>query len=170
MRGRFTVPSLVSLVLISMALPAAARKRDGAAQPATAPSFSLPGRQGTVTLASLSGKVVYVDFWASWCAPCRASFPWLRAMHERYASRGLTIVAINLDKDRPLAEGFLGEFPAPFLIAFDPAGKTAEAFQVSTMPSSFLVGRDGSILFSHAGFDSKDAGDLEARIREALNS
>ncbi|HEU4402179.1 MAG TPA: TlpA disulfide reductase family protein [Candidatus Polarisedimenticolia bacterium] len=157
------------LLLLFFTLPAFARKTpEVAAPPASAPAFELPGRKGTVSLEALRGKLVYVDFWASWCGPCRMSFPWLRSLHERYAAKGLVIVAINLDKSREAANEFLADYPAPFLVAFDPAGKTAEAFNVPTMPSSFLVGPTGAILHSEAGFDSKKTAEIEALIKEAL--
>jgi cytochrome c biogenesis protein CcmG, thiol:disulfide interchange protein DsbE len=156
------------LLLLLPALPALA----GPTPPAgagrlSAPTFSLPGRTGTVSLDSLRGRVVYVDFWASWCEPCRRSFPWLAAMHERYAGRGLTIVAINLDKDRHAADAFLERFPAGFLVAYDPAGKSAEAYRVSVMPSSFLIGPTGVLLSSHSGFELRKTGAIEALIQEA---
>jgi len=132
-----------------------------------APSFNLPMRSGAVALDSLRGKVVLVDFWASWCAPCARSFPWLAALQERYAEAGLVIVAINLDHDRDAADAFLASHPAPFDVAFDPSGKTAEAFKVKGMPSSFLIGPTGAVLYSHVGFDPARAGILEERVRQA---
>jgi len=136
--------------------------------PRSAPAFTLPGRDGTVSLEGLRGRLVYVDFWASWCAPCQASFPWLQSMHDRFASRGLTIVAINLDKAREFADEFLRRHPAPFLVAFDPAGKTAEAFEVGVMPSSYLVDPAGRIVHVQPGFDAKGTAKLEKLIEEAL--
>jgi len=156
------------LLLLLLALPAFARPAPHAgAGDRFAPAFSLPGRTGTVSLDSLRGRVVYVDFWASWCEPCRRSFPWLNTLRERYAGRGLTIVAINLDKDRRAADAFLGKFPASFLVAYDPAGKTAEAYRVSAMPSSFIIGPTGILLSSHAGFDPRKTATIEALIQEA---
>jgi thiol-disulfide isomerase/thioredoxin len=137
--------------------------------PPHAPSFTLPTMNGTVCLDSLRGRTVLVDFWASWCGPCKQSFPWMNAMHQTYGSKGLTIVAINVDKDRKLAEAFLDQHPSPFTVAFDPSGKTAKAFKVWGMPSSFLVGRDGVILMSRAGFDPKKTGDVERLIQEACS-
>jgi thiol-disulfide isomerase/thioredoxin len=161
---------LASSLIIAFALPAYAKKHPNPTpvQSPTAPAFELPGRLGTVSLESLRGKVVYVDFWASWCGPCRESFPWLRTLHQRYAADGLMIVAINLDKDHDAAEQFLEQYPAPFLVAFDPSGKTAEAFNVPAMPSSYLIGPSGTILYSHAGFDPKETGAIEALIKEAV--
>ena len=133
-----------------------------------APSFSLPTRQGSVALDSLEGKVVYVDFWASWCGPCQQSFPWMKTMYDRYGSKGLAIVAINLDKDRGAAESFLEKHPAPFTVAFDPSGKTAKAFKVWGMPTSYVVDKSGAIVSTHAGFDPKRAAAVESEIAALL--
>jgi cytochrome c biogenesis protein CcmG, thiol:disulfide interchange protein DsbE len=157
---------LVALITIC-AHPATAGSNPARADSVPAPGFTLATRTGTVDLDSLRGKVVLVDFWASWCEPCRRSFPWLASLHQRYAQRGLTIVAINLDKDRAAAEAFLKRFPAPFPVAFDPPGKSAEAFGVSAMPTSYLIGPTGTVLYSHEGFTPKDTSGIEARIREA---
>lgn len=163
MERRLLPPVLLSLLL---AVPAFAGP---AAQspPRPAPRFSLPGAAGTVALDSLRGRVVYLDFWASWCGPCRASFPWMEAMQQRYRAKGLSVVAINLDRERRAADGFLARHPASFAVAFDPAGKVAEAYGVAAMPTSFLIGRDGAVLATHAGFAPGKAGELEARIQEA---
>jgi cytochrome c biogenesis protein CcmG, thiol:disulfide interchange protein DsbE len=165
---RRLIPSF--LLFLFLALPVQAKPVPPAGpRGAPAPAFSLPGRSGTVCLDSLRGRVVYVDFWASWCAPCRRSFPWLSTLHERYSAKGLTIVAIDLDKDRRKADAFLEEFPGAFLVAFDPTGKTAEAYRVSAMPSSFLIGPTGTLLSSHAGFDPRRTGVIEALIEEACS-
>ena len=89
------------------------------------------------TLGEISGRVVWVDFWASWCAPCRRSFPWMNQMHQRYSRQGLQIIAVNVDKDRAAAEQFLAETPAAFPLRFDPDGTLAEAFNVEAMPTSY---------------------------------
>jgi thiol-disulfide isomerase/thioredoxin len=158
------------LLLSALAVPARAKTaQTAAAEPPAAPSFDLPARSGNVSLAGLRGKVVLVDFWASWCGPCRQSFPWMSAMAERYGANGFAVVAIDLDKDRALAEAFLRQLAPPFTVAFDPAGKTAEAFGVSTMPSSYLVNRAGRLVYSHPGFTLKDADAVEMRIKEEVS-
>ena len=138
---------LLSLLIVVLVSPGASRARASTGGEAgMAPSFTLPGRTGPVSLASLRGHVVYVDFWASWCGPCQMSFPWMTQMYDRYARKGLVIVAVDLDKDHRAAEHFLDRHMVPFLVAFDPAGKTAEAFDVEAMPSSYLVGPDGRMI------------------------
>jgi thiol-disulfide isomerase/thioredoxin len=158
--------SLALAVALALALPSLAA---AAAAKGPAPRFDLPARTGTVSLDSLRGRVVLLDFWASWCEPCKRSFPWMSGLHEQYGAKGLTIVAINLDKARDAADAFLTEHPVKFLIAFDPTGKTAEAYHVPAMPTSFLIGPTGTILYSHAGFDPKKTGELEKLIAEACH-
>ncbi len=138
------------------------------AAPTQAPSFRLSGRDGEVDLSAFRGKVVYLDFWASWCGPCRASFPWMTALARTHAADSLVVIAVNLDKDRALADAFLAAHPAGFRVAFDPSGRTAEAYKVSAMPTSFILGRDGTVLMRHAGFDARRTADVERRIQEAL--
>jgi DsbE subfamily thiol:disulfide oxidoreductase len=157
--------------LLSLVLPfllAFATRAHAAPALTTAPSFRLPGRGAEVVSDSLRGRVVLVDFWASWCVPCRKSFPWLAAMQEKYGPQGLTVVGVNLDKTRPAADAFLAQVPAPFTLAFDPAGKTAAAWGVKGMPSTFLVGRDGTLVYAHVGFDPAKTESFEKRIEEAL--
>jgi thiol-disulfide isomerase/thioredoxin len=103
-------------------------------------------------LPSLKGKVVLLDFWASWCGPCRQSFPWMNDLEQRYGKDGLVIVAVNMDQDRELAQQFLAQVPAKFRIAYDPKGDLATQLDVSTMPSSFVIDRHGQIRERHKGF------------------
>src|SRR5690242_15795217 len=108
----FALTALVAFAALALALSASVSA--ASPSPRLAPSFTLPARAGSVSLDSLRGKVVLVDFWASWCAPCRGSFPWLSRMHDRYGADGFAVVAVDLDKDRAAADRFLEEFPAPF--------------------------------------------------------
>jgi thiol-disulfide isomerase/thioredoxin len=119
-------------------------------------------------LQPVEGRVVWVDFWASWCVPCRRSFPWLNTMHRKYGSEGLQIIAVNLDKDRALADRFLAEVPAEFALRFDPDGALAKQYGVQAMPSSFLIDSDGNVLATHAGFRTADTADYERAIKNAL--
>ena len=133
-----------------------------------APNFELPTNKGTLTLADLKGKVVYLDFWASWCPPCRKSFPWMNEMERRYSRQGLTVIAVNLDKDHDLAAKFLNEVPANFTVAYDPQGTVAESYHVPGMPSSFIIDRNGRIQTIHVGFREEDTTDLEETLRSTL--
>ena len=167
MKLRHWIPMLAfAAVLAANASAVPAPPRTGSA----APDFTLPAAQGTVSLTSLKGKVVYVDFWASWCDPCRRSFPWLKAMQEKYGAKGFVVVAVDLDKRHEDGEAFLRKYPAPFTVAFDPAGKVAESFQVAAMPTSFLVGANGTILHQQAGFDPKKTEAVETLIAAACTT
>ena len=131
--------------------------------------MKLPGLRATpVDLADFKGKLTYVDFWASWCGPCRQSFPWMNEMQAKYGARGLQVVGINLDRKRDDAERFLAELPATFTIAFDAAGDSAKRFGVKGMPTSVLVGPDGKVLYMHTGFRDEERAQLEGRIAAAL--
>lgn len=115
-----------------------------------------------------AGKVVVVDFWASWCVPCRRSFPWLNAMHDKYGDDGLVIVGINLDMERADAEQFLEDYPAAFSIVYDENQELARQYEVVAMPSSYVIGRDGKVAARHMGFKVKQQDEYEALIVEAL--
>lgn len=119
-------------------------------------------------LEPVEGQVIWVDFWASWCVPCRRSFPWLNEMQRKHGAAGLQIIGVNLDKERALADAFLAEIPAEFALRFDPAGALAKQFGVQAMPSSFLIDRDGNVLATHFGFKTADAADYERAIEAAL--
>ena len=138
-----------------------------ATQAAAAPTVS-HGGAAPVDLSAYKGKVVYLDFWASWCVPCRQSFPWMNEMHREYGKDGLVILAVNLDQVHDDAETFLQKYPAEFTVRFDPAGQLAQQFKVRGMPTSALLGRDGKVLMVHEGFRTKDKDTLEQSIRDAL--
>lgn len=115
------------------------------------------------------GKVVYVDFWASWCVPCRQSFPWMQALYEKYRDRGLEIVAVNVDRDPRAAAGFLQNHPATFSIVYDSTGSVARLYGLETIPASFVYARDGRLVGRHAGFQTSDADRIEKEILSLLN-
>jgi thiol-disulfide isomerase/thioredoxin/cytochrome c553 len=133
-----------------------------------APAFSLNGPAGAVKLEQYQGKLVYIDFWASWCGPCRQSFPWMNEMQARYGAQGLQVVGINVDARTDDARSFLNSTPASFVIAFDPSGTAPRNYGVKGMPSSVLIGPDGKVLYEHSGFRPADRNVLEARIKTAL--
>lgn len=134
----------------------------------TAPEFELPGLAAEVKLSDVSGKLVYLDYWASWCGPCRQSFPWMNELQAKYGPQGLQVVAVNLDARVEDARRFLEMQPATFTVAFDPKGRTPRLYGVKGMPSSFLIGRDGRVIWRHTGFKVADKAELERMIEKAL--
>lgn len=122
----------------------------------------------TLDLAQYRGKVVLVDFWASWCAPCRRSFPWLNEMQRKYGERGLVVIGVNVDATRGAAEEFLRDVPSQFQIIYDPTGALAAQYQVPGMPSSFLFGPDGKLASNHIGFQQGARDEREAELQQLL--
>ena len=169
----------------SAAAPARALRRFAAAAAAVGlaalatPVFAvqvgetLPGRwlesaQGPQPLVAGRAKLTYVDFWASWCGPCKQSFPWMNEIHGRFAGKGLRILAVNVDAKREDADRFLAGNPAQFSIAFDRDGVFAKSVDVKTMPTSMLLDANGKVLYVHRGFTAKDREPLEEAIAKAL--
>lgn len=134
-----------------------------------APTFDLPGDHGTVSLHSYRGQVVYLDFWASWCTPCRQSFPWMNSLQKRYGAKGFKLIAINLDKDRNEITKFIAATKPRFTLAYDIEGTVAERYGVEVMPSSYLIDQKGNIILRHRGFRQSDTSELEEKIRALLN-
>lgn len=116
----------------------------------------------------LAGKVVLLDFWASWCEPCRHSFPWMSELQRVYGDAGLVVVAVNLDQDQRLAEQFLAATPARFRVEYDPAGAMATRFGVDAMPVSFVIDRSGQVREKHVGFRQAQRAAREASLLKIL--
>ena len=132
------------------------------------PALALRAADGSAVLPDSGWRALWLDFWASWCGPCRQSFPWLNQMHERHRAAGLRIVGISLDAQQPDALAFLQQVPARFPIAFDPAAESGRVFDVKAMPSAYLIGADRRVLLAHRGFRNEDRPELERRIQAAL--
>ncbi|MEH6595637.1 MAG: TlpA disulfide reductase family protein [Colwellia polaris] len=115
------------------------------------------------------GNVVYVDFWASWCIPCRQSFPWLNNLQAQYQRQGLTIISINLDHSRVLADEFLKEIKANFPVIYDPKGLIARKYKLKGMPSSFIIDRTGKIVSAHVGFNQTKQLAYETELQALLS-
>ena len=157
-RSRFFVALTVATTLATAAISAFA----------IAPGDTPPALPDNV-LAAHKGKAIYVDFWASWCGPCKQSFPWMNAMQDKYGAKGLQVIAVNVDAKRADADRFLLKTPATFQIAYDPTGDSARRYAVKAMPTSLLIDRNGRVSYVHAGFRDEDRADLEAKINDALN-
>lgn len=123
---------------------------------------------GLAEVQKTKGQYIYIDYWASWCGPCRQSFPWMNALQAKLGSKGLKVVAVNVDAKRADADKFLTHTPAQFTIAYDPLGESAKKLAIKTMPTSMLVSPEGRVLFVHSGFRTEETGQLEAKIAAAI--
>ena len=131
-------------------------------------SAAAPADTSSFDLARHHGKVVIVDFWASWCKPCRQSIPWLNSMRARYGEAGLEVIGINVDAKRGDADRFLREVPIEFEIVFDPRGELAKEFKVRGMPSSYVFDRTGKLVQTHLGFRDAKKHENETALKALL--
>jgi len=152
-------------VVLALMLVAISVRWTHAAQSRSAPDVALQNADGTALhLSDYSGKVVLVDFWASWCVSCKRSFPALDTIYGDYRARGLEVVAINLDEKRRDADAFLDKYPHRLTVLFDPTALSALKFGVKGMPTSFLIDRTGTIRFTHVGY----SGDIAETYRREI--
>jgi cytochrome c biogenesis protein CcmG/thiol:disulfide interchange protein DsbE len=114
------------------------------------------------------GRVVYLDFWASWCTPCRQSFPWMQSMLAQHGKDGLVVVAVNLDRKQQDADRFLSLFRPAFDVRFDPFGEEAQRWKIRGMPTSVLIDRNGTTRYTHTGFAIHDAAQYEDQLNTLL--
>jgi peroxiredoxin len=155
----------VASLLVVAALVVLAPGWTAGASSTHTPDVVLQQADGTpVPLAAYEGKVLLIDFWASWCIPCKTSFPALDAIFREYKARGLEVLAVNLDEQRRQADAFLSAHPHQMPVLFDPKGAAPLAFGVKGMPTSFLIDKTGTIRFTHMGY----SGNVDARYRQEI--
>jgi peroxiredoxin len=158
--------SALLLLVLALASPAAFGLEAGD----RAPAFSAPSLtgDGTVELSRYRGKIVYLDFWASWCAPCLTAIPEIEAMRSEFPAQDFQIIAVNLDQAKKKALRFLAKNPVGYPSASDPKGRLPGQYGVETMPTSYLIDRDGVIRYVHRGFQRGDSAKLREEIRALL--
>lgn len=123
-----------------------------------------PSAAAAIDLSQYRGKIVYLDFWASWCGPCRLSFPFMNALHATREGKDFVVVAVNMDRDRAAAQRFLSQHPASFAVSFDPKGDLASRFHVSEMPTTVILNRNGQVAAVHKGFFPKNEAEYRNEI------
>ena len=181
-----THPSLILLALV-LAAPVtacgggAAESATGDATPAAAgglvgkraPDFAVAAQanaKGKVALSKLRGKVVLVDFWGTFCEPCKKSFPKLQDLHTKYAASGLRIVGISEDEpdEREAIPGFANTYGAKFAVGWDEDKSIARSYKPETMPTSFLIDKNGVVRYAHVGYHDGEEVEVEKEIKELL--
>ncbi len=156
-----------SIFLLSIYLLASTAMAEEISGPA--PNFTLKSRSGeNLKLSEYRGEVVMINFWASWCGPCRQEMPLLEQLYTRYSPLGFTILGINVEEDSKLAEKLLEEIPVNFPILFDTENAVSEKYNVVAMPSTIMVDRDGNMRYLHLGYMPGYEVDYEKQIKELI--
>lgn len=165
-----TTKSLLATLALAAAAAVAAPAAAKDLPPKPAPAFQLPQRGGTapVSLESLRGQVVMINFWASWCGPCRQEFPLLDQMYRKYRPMGFTLLGVNVEPDPKDAERFLKQTPVSFPILLDKENKVSQLYGVNAMPSTVLVDRKGNLRWLHRGYKPGDENEYLDAVRNLL--
>ena len=156
----FRAAAIASTVIVSSLVGASS---------SIAPPFTLPSRSGdNVSLDQLKGQVVMLNFWASWCGPCRQEMPLLDQMHKRYSALGFTLLGVNVEANTKDAERWLTETPVSFPVLFDKDSKVSKLYEVSAMPSTVFIDRKGNVRYLHRGYKPGDESEYLNQIRALL--
>ncbi len=157
------------IALAALAFSALAAVSGATAERTAAPDFTLKSATGeNIKLSELRGQVVMINFWASWCGPCRQEMPLLDELHARYSPMGFTMLGVNVEKDSSKAKALLKDLPVDFPILFDQQNAVSKDYDVVAMPSTVLVDRDGNIRYIHKGYKPGDENAYQDMIRTVL--
>ena len=168
---RFPVPPaavLAATATLALVVPLATRAADVVGQPAAAFTLPVRGAQAPLALAALRGQVVMINFWASWCGPCREEFPLLDQMYAKYRPMGFALLGVNVEPETKDAEGFLAKTPVRFPILFDRDNSLTRLYRVDGMPSTVLIDRKGVVRWTHRGYKTGDENEYLDQLRGLL--
>lgn len=164
---RKTLPKLMGLLVVAAAQLAVPVMAADATGPAA--EFKLQSRAGeAVSLSSLRGQVVLINFWATWCGPCRKEMPLLEQLQKKYAPLGFTMLGINVEEDTRLMDAFLKDVPVSFPVLLDPVNGVSKLYNLSAMPSTVIVDRKGNVRFIHQGYTPGDESKYQDLIRQLI--
>jgi len=165
---RIKSTTVAAALLAGSMMASGALSADSVGQPA--PGFSLPlrGANAPLALEKLRGQVVMVNFWASWCGPCREEFPLLDQMYKKYKGLGFTMLGVNVEPEVKDAEGFIAKTPVTFPIAFDKDSTVSKLYRVEGMPSTVLIDRNGVLRWVHRGYKAGDENEYLDHVRALL--
>jgi cytochrome c biogenesis protein CcmG, thiol:disulfide interchange protein DsbE len=127
------------------------------------------GQSSQFDISNYKGKVVYLDFWASWCGPCKQSFPYMAGLRQQYGKQGFVVVTVNLDKNRAQADAFLKKVGVSLPVTYDSAGAVAKQYRVTDMPTSIVFDRTGKARFTHKGFFQGKTKEYSAHVAQIIN-
>jgi peroxiredoxin len=131
-----------------------------------APDFTLKSLSGkNLKLSEMTGNVVLINFWASWCGPCREEMPLLNALHNKYEPLGFSVLGVNVEENVDAARGFLKDFPVDFPVLLDSANQVSKQYEVIAMPTTVVVDRDGNIRYLHQGYKSGDEAKYQKMVK-----
>ncbi|MDJ0831970.1 MAG: TlpA disulfide reductase family protein [Gammaproteobacteria bacterium] len=157
---------LVMVVVFSqlLMLQAQAASLDGAA-----PDFTLKSMSGkNLKLSELSGNVVLLNFWASWCGPCRTEMPLLNDLHNKYEALGFTVLGVNVEQETELAKSFIAKSPVDFPILLDKTNKVSKMYDVIAMPTTVMIDRDGNMRYLHKGYQVGDEKKYKKMVKKLV--
>lgn len=164
-RPRDRHPLRLAALALSALLASAQLPADTGAGPA--PDFTLKSQNGdNFKLSELRGEVVMINFWASWCGPCRQEMPLLEELYTRYQSLGFTVLGVNIEEDPTKAQALLKDMAVSFPVLFDTQNEVSRLYQVAAMPSTVLVDRDGNMRYLHKGYQPG----LEQQYQEQIRT
>jgi thiol-disulfide isomerase/thioredoxin len=176
--NRRALPTLALGLLAAVALASPRAALADAASPTIggssaaagpAPDFTLPARGGTnLSLSQYKGQVVMINFWATWCGPCRQEMPLLDAMYKKYKGMGFTLIGVNVEPDSKAAEKFLQGMPVTFPVAFDAESRVSKLYNVQGMPSTVIVDRKGNARVLHKGYRPGDENLYLDQVRKLI--
>jgi peroxiredoxin len=157
------------LILTAVALMLIAAQAQAISESAPAPDFTLKSNSGkNIKLSELRGQVVMINFWASWCGPCRQEMPLLNQLYQRYEPMGFTLLGVNVEEDSAAADKVLKEIPVDFPVLYDNRNQVSETYQVRAMPSTILIDRDGKVRYLHKGYKPGYEEDYQKQVRELI--
>jgi thiol-disulfide isomerase/thioredoxin len=159
----------LAVALLCLLPKAPARASVPLAAGAPAPGFQLDSLDGKpVNLADYKGQVVMLNFWASWCGPCRQEMPILEQMHKQYHSKGFTLVGVNVEPDSRAALKWLKGMPVSFPILFDHESVASKLYEVQGMPNTVIIDRQGRVRFIHRGYQAGEENEYLDQIRSLI--
>lgn len=160
---------LLFSVVLALMLAVFSLQKLNAADKQKAPNFTLKSNQGkNVRLSDMAGEIVLLNFWASWCGPCRQEMPILNEINKKYSALGFKVLGVNVDLKPEKAQAYLKSTPVDFPVLFDPQGQASELFDVSAMPTTVLIDKDGNMRYLHKGYKPGDEKTYHKKIKQLL--